>query len=159
MMAHTINALSRRRRRIRRRNALALALGICALAIPSTAGASPVDPSASTSSVSGSVQQHAQTTGMDPVPGPSYYGNPPPGADLPGVPASSSGVALRRDGSETVPFIADVGTKTSASTGGFNWGDAGIGAGAALALTMIGLGDLLVLSNRRHRAEKPAATA
>jgi hypothetical protein len=46
-----------------------------------------------------------------------------------------------------------------ASNPGFDWGDAGIGAGAAFALTMIGLGGLLVFSNRRHRAEQPAPTA
>jgi hypothetical protein len=41
---------------------------------------------------------------------------------------------------------------------GFDWGDAGIGAGAALAVTMIGLGGALALSTRRHRAEQPAPT-
>jgi len=46
-----------------------------------------------------------------------------------------------------------------ASNPGFNWGDAGIGAGAGFALTMIGLGGVLILSNRRHRAEQPAPTA
>ena len=46
-----------------------------------------------------------------------------------------------------------------ASNAGFSWANAGIGAGAAFALTMIGLGGLLVLSNRRHRAEQPAPTA
>jgi len=46
-----------------------------------------------------------------------------------------------------------------ASNPGFDWGDAGIGAGAAFALTMIGLGGLLVLSNRRHRAGQPAPSA
>ena len=42
---------------------------------------------------------------------------------------------------------------------GFNWGDAAIGAGAAVALTMIGLGGLAVVSNRRQRQARPAATA
>ena len=46
-----------------------------------------------------------------------------------------------------------------ASNPGFDWGDAGIGAGAAFALTMIGLGGVLVLNNRRHREERPATTA
>jgi hypothetical protein len=41
---------------------------------------------------------------------------------------------------------------------GFDWGDAGIGAGTAFALTMIGLGGALVISNRRHREERPATT-
>jgi hypothetical protein len=68
-------------------------------------------------------------------------------------------VTLHRDGSQAVPFVADVGPETSASTGGFDWGDAGIGAGAGFVLTMIGLGGALVLSNRRHRAERPAPSA
>ncbi len=41
---------------------------------------------------------------------------------------------------------------------GFDWGDAGIGAGTAFALTMIGLGGALVVSNRRHRKDRPATT-
>ena len=39
----------------------------------------------------------------------------------------------------------------------FSWGDAGIGAGAAFAVTMIGLGGVLVVSTRR-RTEQRAAT-
>jgi hypothetical protein len=73
--------------------------------------------------------------------------------------ASSSGPALRRDGSEAVPFIADVGTETSASTGGFDWGDAGIGAGAMLTLTTLGVGGAVLVRSRRHRAARPAASA
>jgi hypothetical protein len=34
--------------------------------------------------------------------------------------------------------------------GGFNWGDAGIGAGGMLALTVIGLGGALTLTRRRN---------
>ena len=47
---------------------------------------------------------------------------------------------------------------TTESSSGFDWGDAGIGAGAALAVTMIGLGGVLVLSARRNRRpRRPAA--
>jgi hypothetical protein len=35
-------------------------------------------------------------------------------------------------------------------SGGFNWGDAGIGAGGMLALTVIGLGGALTLTRRRN---------
>jgi hypothetical protein len=35
-------------------------------------------------------------------------------------------------------------------SGGFNWGDAGIGAGGMLALTIIGLGGALTLTRRRN---------
>jgi hypothetical protein len=38
-----------------------------------------------------------------------------------------------------------------APSGGFDWGDAGIGAGGAFALTMIGLGGVLAATNRHRR--------
>jgi hypothetical protein len=41
---------------------------------------------------------------------------------------------------------------------GFDWGDAGLGALAAFALTMIGLGAAVVLSHRRSDAHGPATT-
>jgi hypothetical protein len=41
----------------------------------------------------------------------------------------------------------------------FDWGDAGIGAGAGFALTAIGLGGALIVSNRRHREARSARTA
>jgi hypothetical protein len=54
---------------------------------------------------------------------------------------------------------AEVPVAPVASNAGFDWGDAGIGAAAGFALTMIGLGGLLVLGNRGHRAEQPAPPA
>jgi hypothetical protein len=39
---------------------------------------------------------------------------------------------------------------------GFDWGDAGIGAGAAFALTAIGLGGALARGSRRQREERAA---
>ena len=51
---------------------------------------------------------------------------------------------------------SDVQVVPVASGPGFDWGDAGIGAGAAFALTMIGLGGLLLVSNRREA--RPEAT-
>ena len=57
------------------------------------------------------------------------------------------------------PTTSQVRAMPIAPGPGFDWGDAGIGAGAAFALTMIGLGGVLVLNNRHHRAEQPAPTA
>jgi len=51
---------------------------------------------------------------------------------------------------------SDVAVAPVASNPGFDWGDAGIGAGAAFALMMIGLGGLLLVSNRREA--RPEAT-
>jgi hypothetical protein len=39
---------------------------------------------------------------------------------------------------------------------GFDWGDAGIGAGAAFAVTAIGLGGAIAVGSRRHREGRPA---
>jgi hypothetical protein len=36
--------------------------------------------------------------------------------------------------------------------GGFDWGDAGIGAGSAFALTIISVGVVLTATNRRKRS-------
>jgi hypothetical protein len=45
-----------------------------------------------------------------------------------------------------------------APTGGFDWGDAGIGAGGALALAMIGFGGVLAATNRhRHTHHQPVS--
>src|ERR671935_796947 len=66
---------------------------------------------------------------------------------------SAQQVVLHRDGSQAVPFDATPsGTSATAPSDGFNWGDAMIGAGAAIAvLALIGAGGLTVRS-RRHVA-------
>jgi hypothetical protein len=47
--------------------------------------------------------------------------------------------ALRRDGSKAVPFVADLEPDIAAAAGeGFDWGDAAVGAGAAIALVALG---------------------
>jgi len=48
---------------------------------------------------------------------------------------------------------------SSVSGEGFDWGDAGIGAGAGFAVTMIGLGGALVISSRRRRERTGGAVA
>jgi hypothetical protein len=69
-------------------------------------------------------------------------------------------VTLHRDGSKAVPFVAQVGPEKGTAPGdGFDWGDAGIGAGAAVALTAIGLGGAIALGGRRHREGQRASTA
>jgi hypothetical protein len=42
---------------------------------------------------------------------------------------------------------------------GFDWGDAGIGAGILLALILLGLGSTLAVVHRRHGAPAPRETA
>ena len=88
------------------------------------------------------------------------------------LPASSSGesataprqVLPNPDNQQPASGSAAVDPSTvrlvpAAPNTGFDWGDAGIGAGGAFALTMIGIGGALVLSSRRHRDARPATTA
>ena len=69
-------------------------------------------------------------------------------------------VAMRRDASQAEPFLASVGpTTTSASSDGFDWGDAAIGAAIMLGLVAVGLGGVALLSRRRRPDRVPGATA
>jgi hypothetical protein len=43
-------------------------------------------------------------------------------------------------------------------TGGFDWGDAGIGAAGGLAVAMLGVGGGLVFSHQRPRRARPTTT-
>lgn len=63
------------------------------------------------------------------------------------VPAGSPSVT----GPATVPATPPTIVRVNASNGGFDWGDAGIGAGGGFALAMIGLGGALLASQRRER--------
>jgi hypothetical protein len=63
-------------------------------------------------------------------------------------------LALRRDGSQAEAFVADVSSPPATSGDGFDWGDAAIGAGAALlaaAFLMMGAG----ASRRTSSRPKP----
>lgn len=63
------------------------------------------------------------------------------------VPAGSPSVTRQASITTTPPTVVRV----ISSDGGFDWGDAGIGAGAGFALSMIGVGGALVASQRRSR--------
>lgn len=55
--------------------------------------------------------------------------------------------------------VVKVTQPSPAAARGLDWGDAGIGAGAVFALTMIGIGGALVVRNRHHREDPPATLA
>jgi hypothetical protein len=74
---------------------------------------------------------------------------------LPG-PASTAGYDGSGSGEGQAATPIEAGTVTGSD--GFDWGDAGIGAAGAFALTMIGLGAVIVLS-RRHQEERHGVTA
>jgi hypothetical protein len=78
-------------------------------------------------------------------------------------PASSTSPTPTPFGTEQAatggPTEVQVVRVPSEAASGFDWGDAGIGAGAALSVTMIGLGGALALSTRRHREPSGQAVA
>jgi hypothetical protein len=68
----------------------------------------------------------------------------------------ASGLVLHRDGSKAVPFVADVSGRDAAPGGGFDWGDALIGAGAA-ALGIAAIGGVGLTMRRREPADARSA--
>jgi hypothetical protein len=119
-----IAAIGRRRRRMRRR--LAVAVITTSLAVPGVAAAYPAG---------------SAPTGTDATSGSAITG---------GSGQTDSGVIIRRDGSAADAFVADVDGSPASSADGddFAWGDAAIGAGAALGLVALAGGGLAL--RRRH---------
>ena len=79
------------------------------------------------------------------------------------VVAPSSAVDLRSP--DTADLASGRGARSqpvvtiASPQGGFDWGDAGIGAGGALALVLLGLGVVLMTSHRRRGVKPPRAVA
>jgi hypothetical protein len=67
------------------------------------------------------------------------------------VPAGAA--SMQTTSQPTPPTIVHV----TAPNGGFDWGDAGIGAAGGIALSMVGVGGALVVSQRRTRRTRSAA--
>jgi hypothetical protein len=67
------------------------------------------------------------------------------------VPACGTNTLPRCDPATTPPTIVRV----TAPNSGFDWGDAGIGAAGGFALSMIGLGGALAVSQHRTRHTAP----
>ena len=78
--------------------------------------------------------------------------NPPPAAvysrqDKSIVPSTAPTTTARIAQASAPPAVV----RLQPSAGGFDWGDAGIGAAGGLALSMIGLGGVLAVSQNRAR--------
>jgi hypothetical protein len=69
------------------------------------------------------------------------------------LPATASAKPI---GADPTPFTAPETpvVHITVPASGFDWGDAGIGAGGGLALAMLGVGGGLVVSQRRGRARQ-----
>jgi hypothetical protein len=121
--------------------ALAVGLGAASMAVPAVA-AGRTDAGTTTSGPTMSTTLHRDGSKATP-----FVANVSPTA------------TLHRDGSKAVPLVANLNpTAAPADSGtGFDWGDAMIGAGGAVALiAVLGAGGLTIRS-RRH--VEPAATA
>ena len=119
-----------------------LALAISALAVP-TAAASTVPPSQDlrspdTRDAAGAVE--AQQAAV-------------PGQDLR---SPDSRDAADGRGTFSAPDVQVVKVSEPSSSGGLDWGDAGIGAGGLLGLILVGLGSTLLVVHRRQARRQPA---
>lgn len=76
---------------------------------------------------------------------------------------SPSNPIVRPNPDEQVPWSRSQSpaiVRVVATDGGFDWGDAGVGAAGGVALSMLGLGVALVVSQlRTRRSRRPAAMA
>jgi hypothetical protein len=137
---------------------IALVLGVCALAIPASASAVPLNASAASqvphgadySSVS-PTSEHKSASAASQVPHGAAYSSV--GA-IPAPTSESTVVALRRDGSQAEPTV--VSASPSDSGDGFDWGDAAVGAGAAM--TLVALGGAALFTVRRRPGGLPSAS-
>jgi hypothetical protein len=77
--------------------------------------------------------------------------------------AVASHPVLRRDGSKAVPWVANLEPDVAVPAGdGFDWGDAAVGAGAAIALVALGGAGLALrgrLAPHRPAVRRSKATA
>ena len=67
-------------------------------------------------------------------------------------------VAIRRDGSQAEPFVANVGSQPTTAGDGFDWGDAAIGAGAGLLAACVAMLGSAAIGGRRSSRPTTAAS-
>jgi hypothetical protein len=106
----------------------------------------------------------ANTTGANPVvrPNPDQQITTPPPKPTKPRPAPSPPVQPNPDQQPTTPSTANPATtivRVLAPSHGFDWGDAGIGAAAGIALAFLGLGGALLILQRRARHTRASAAA
>lgn len=148
MKVHNITASSRRRRSARRRRALALGLGICALAIPATAGAQPVDSYSTPNSITGGSSASSQPMGSS---DPSSVNSIAPPASSQSASSGSADSGYSSVNAVSGPSAGEptlVSGSPPSSGDGFDWESALIGAGAALAFAALGAAALLTVRRR-----------
>ena len=125
-----------------------IALAVTALGA-STAGAQPIDLRTPDASAAGTPV--AQTMKDLRTPDAADAGTPATttaGTDLRTPDAVDHGLGR---GTFSTPDVTVVKVVDPPPTTGFDWGDAGIGAGGLLGLILVALGGTLVVSHRRRR--------
>jgi hypothetical protein len=85
------------------------------------------------------------------------FGNPRPTAQAPEPPRAVS-LAVERTAGGVNAATQSLPTSASTPSGGFAWGDAGVGAAAMLILVSLGAGAVVALRRIRGRRQ-PALTA
>jgi hypothetical protein len=163
MRAHTSTARPRRKARS---VILALALTVCALAIPASANAQPIDsgPSelsdtgySSVNAISGDSSDSGQPGGgsdyssLNSIAPPTTPGGSGASQDV--SPGYSSLNAISGPPTEAPTLVS---TSSGGSGEGFDWPSALVGAGVALALAALGSAALLTV--RRRSAISPTAS-
>ena len=143
-----------RPRRKTRHVFLALALSVCALAIPASATAEPIDshyasvPAFSDGSEGSSEPQHSGDYS-------SVNSIAPPASASDGSQTGDSGYSSLNSISGAPAETPTFASSPTGSSDGFDWPSALVGAGAALAMAALGTAALLTV--RRRTATSPSA--
>jgi hypothetical protein len=77
------------------------------------------------------------------------------GAQLPHNPLAGTGLLSEQANGLVAAAHTPAVVHVTAPSGGFDWGDAGVGAGGMLALILIGVGGVLTVARRRSHSVTP----
>ena len=140
-----------------RAHTITIVLGICALAIPASANAEPID-SSDYSSVNAATGSGDSGESSQPAGG-STYGSvnstAPPVSEPSGSQSADSGYSSLNAVSGAPTNTPTLVSAPTDSGDGFDWGSALVGAGTALAMAALGTAALLTV---RRRTVSPSAS-
>jgi hypothetical protein len=136
--------------------------GTIALAAALTASLAPAawaDPAPLAKAEARIAANSQSSTAVQPNPDEQTASNAPATPAPCGDVCSGHGYGPVNGSTRAIPIVRP--PSTAAPSSGFDWGDAGIGAGSMLALTLIGVGSALAASSRRgrHTHEGQASTS
>jgi hypothetical protein len=130
-----------------RAHTMTIVLGICALAIPVSANAQPIDSDySSVNAISGPAGESNQPAGGSDYQ--SVNSIAPPASEPTGLQGADSDYSSLNAISGTPASTPTPVSGSTDSGDGFDWGSALVGAGAALALAALGTAALLTVRRR-----------